>query len=81
MDDVDISANMQRFSIENISSLKGEIIRDEFEELAAPLFDKLQTLLQQLIQTSQVRIEDISDVELIGGSTRIPRVRQITAGE
>lgn len=64
MDDVDVNGSMQR---------------DQFEQLAEPLFKKLPILFQQLIQLAQVKIEDIADVELIGGSCRMPRIKQITS--
>jgi molecular chaperone DnaK (HSP70) len=47
--------------------------------LAEPLFQRLRNLLQALIDKSGVNIKDISEVEIIGGSSRIPFVKQIIA--
>lgn len=79
-----MSANSQKipFHIEcfmNDVDVNGSMQRDQFEQLAEPLFKKLQDLLQQLINLAQVKIEDIADVELIGGSCRIPRIKQLVA--
>lgn len=41
------------------------------------MFEKIRLLLRRLIEQSGVRVEDIAEVELIGGSSRIPFVKQI----
>ena len=57
------------------------VCRADFEEMAEPLFKKLEQLLQRLLQTARVKPEQIADVELIGGSSRVPRIKQIIAGD
>jgi len=47
--------------------------------MAEPLFQKIRLLLRRLVEQSGVRVEDVSEVELIGGSSRIPFVRQLVA--
>lgn len=53
----------------------GEIQRSEFEELAQPLFEKINNLLTALINQSGIQLENINEVELIGGSSRIPYIK------
>lgn len=60
MDDKDVSAQMQRL---------------EFEQLAGPYFEKINILLATLIEQSGIKIENIAEVELIGGSSRIPYIK------
>ncbi|KAI1710338.1 hsp70 protein domain-containing protein [Ditylenchus destructor] len=57
----------------------GKMKRAFFEELAEPLFQKVRDMLQSLMDSSGVKKEDIADVELIGGSSRVPFIRQIVA--
>lgn len=55
------------------------IFSAEFEEMAEPIFQRLRALLDNLIKKSGVDIKDISEVEIIGGSSRIPFIKQIVA--
>jgi molecular chaperone DnaK (HSP70) len=48
--------------------------------LAEPQLQKLRQMLQELVHKAQVSVEQIADVELIGGSTRIPCIKQAIAG-
>ena len=59
--------------------VQGHMQRSQFEELAEPLFEKIRNLLRRLIEQSGLRVEDIAEVELLGGSARIPLVKQIIA--
>jgi heat shock protein len=51
--------------------------RSEMEELCAPLFERVEKTLRQCLQSSGLKQEDISEVELIGGSTRMPAVKAL----
>ena len=59
--------------------------RAKFEALCEDLFERCRGPLQRAIDDSQVKLKDIDDVVLVGGSTRIPRVqamvRQLTGKE
>ncbi|KAF7635269.1 hypothetical protein Mgra_00005385 [Meloidogyne graminicola] len=77
-----MSANSQNipFQIEcfmNDVDVSGSMQRTQFEEMGQHLFEKINLMLKALIDKSQINIEDISDVEIIGGSSRIPRIKQI----
>uniref|UniRef100_A0A914NLM2 Uncharacterized protein n=1 Tax=Meloidogyne incognita TaxID=6306 RepID=A0A914NLM2_MELIC len=62
MNDVDVSGSMQR---------------TQFEEMAQHLFEKINLMLHTLFERAQINVEDVSDVEIVGGSSRIPRIKQI----
>lgn len=62
MNDVDVSGSMQR---------------TQFEEMVQHLFEKINLMLFTLIERAKINVEDVSDVEIIGGSSRIPRIKQI----
>uniref|UniRef100_A0A7I4YBL5 Heat shock 70 kDa protein 14 n=1 Tax=Haemonchus contortus TaxID=6289 RepID=A0A7I4YBL5_HAECO len=57
--------------------VSGKMQRAEFEELAAPLFEKIRQLLQRLLQETGVKKEDVDEIEMVGGSSRIPIIRRI----
>ena len=53
------------------------ISRADFEQLCAPEFEKLKGPCRQCLKDAKFRPEDIDEVILVGGSTRIPRVVEI----
>lgn len=57
--------------------LEIKINRAKFEDLCKPLFDKLKGPLNQAIKDAGVSIANINEVILVGGSTRIPAVKNI----
>ncbi|KAK9462286.1 heat shock protein 70 family [Lipomyces oligophaga] len=60
MNDVDVSSVLQRA---------------ELEELVKPLLDRMVVPLEKAIAESKLKPEEIDSVELIGGSTRIPVIK------
>ncbi|KAK6741049.1 hypothetical protein RB195_009106 [Necator americanus] len=61
----------------NDKDVTGKIQRSEFEEIAAPLFEKIRQLLLHLLEETGVKKEDVDAVEMVGGSSRIPIIRRI----
>lgn len=59
--------------------VRADIKREEFEELLAPLLARLQAPLQQVLDVANLTIKDVDAVELIGGSTRIPIIKETLA--
>ncbi|CAF1663621.1 unnamed protein product [Adineta ricciae] len=51
--------------------------RADFEEVAKPLLDRIRHTLENLLKEAKITIEDIESVEIVGGSTRVPAVKQI----
>jgi len=54
------------------------ISRAKFEALAEPLFDRLVGPCKQAMSDAKISAGDVDEVILVGGSTRIPKVRDIT---
>ena len=54
------------------------ITRSKFESLAEPIFERLKAPCFKAIQDAKISVKDIDEVLLVGGSTRIPKVQQIT---
>ncbi|KAF8359661.1 hsp-110 [Pristionchus pacificus] len=61
----------------NDKDVSGKMQRAEFEELAKPIFDKLRALLSNLLAKTKLDASKIDEVEIVGGSSRIPMVKQI----
>ena len=51
------------------------IKREEFEELCKDLFDRLRIPLDKAIQDAKLIARDIKEIVLVGGSTRIPKIK------
>ena len=47
------------------------------EELCAPLFERVEKTLRQCLESSGLKPEDISEIELIGGMTRMPALKAL----
>src|SRR6266567_1092240 len=54
-----------------------EITREQFEQLAAPVIDRTVAPCKQVLKDAGLKPEQIDEVVLVGGSTRIPRVRAL----
>lgn len=51
--------------------------REQFEGLIAPVLERTIAPCRQAIKDAGITIEEIDEVVLVGGSTRIPRVRSL----
>ncbi len=54
-----------------------EISREQFEQLAAPVVNRTLAPCKQALKDAGLKPEQIEEVVLVGGSTRIPRVRTL----
>jgi len=74
-----LSANPQApINIENFMNdidVKGMMDRSEMLAVAEPLLVKLDGIMEQAFKASGLMKEDISSVEIIGGTSRIPAVK------
>ncbi|MDD5458717.1 MAG: molecular chaperone DnaK, partial [Phycisphaerae bacterium] len=53
------------------------ITRSKFEQLAEQIFERLKSPCHKAIEDAKLSVNDIAEVLLVGGSTRIPKVQQI----
>jgi len=54
-----------------------EITREQFEQLTAPIIARTAAPVRQALKDAGLEPEQIDEVVLVGGSTRIPAVRQL----
>ncbi|KRF97623.1 uncharacterized protein Dwil_GK17034, isoform B [Drosophila willistoni] len=62
LDDIDVTSSMQR---------------SQMEELCAPVLQRVEQTFKRLLAESKLQLDDIHSVEIVGGSTRIPAVKQL----
>ncbi|XP_063342397.1 hypoxia up-regulated protein 1 [Pelmatolapia mariae] len=56
---------------------KAKVTRSEFEELCADLFERVPRPVQDALTAAEMKLEDIEQVILVGGSTRVPKVQEV----
>ncbi len=56
---------------------QGLLTRDQFNELVDPLIKKTLGPCRRALRDADLSREDIQDVVMVGGSTRVPRVREL----
>ena len=54
-----------------------EITREQFEQLIQPIIDRTAGPCRQAMKDAALKPEQIDEVVLVGGSTRIPKVREL----
>jgi len=54
-----------------------EITREQFEQLIQPILDRTVAPCKQALKDAKLKPEEIDEVVLVGGSTRIPKVRAL----
>ncbi|CUA75463.1 78 kDa glucose-regulated protein homolog [Rhizoctonia solani] len=72
-----VSTKLEIESFENGNNFSETLTRSKFEELNIDLFRKTMKPVEQVLKDANVKKEDIYDIVLVGGSTRIPKVQQL----
>lgn len=62
-------------SIMNDIDASSRLTREKYEELLTPILDRIAVPIQQALNESGLTLEQIDNVELVGGCTRVPAVR------
>ena len=75
-----LSANAQApLNIESLmddKDVRAVLKRDDLEELVKPLLDRVTAPLEQALAEAKLKVEDIDAVEMVGGCTRVPAVKE-----
>ncbi|AZQ85392.1 Fe-S protein assembly chaperone HscA [Colwellia sp. Arc7-635] len=67
-------------ALENDNSWSGTLTRNDFEQLIAPLVKKTLRACRRAVKDADLVIDDVIEVVMVGGSTRVPLVRQEVEG-
>ena len=74
-----LSANAQApINIESLMNdvdVSGLIKREELETLLKPLLDRATVPIEQALAEAKLKIEDIDAIEMVGGCTRVPALK------
>ncbi|OEL36691.1 Heat shock 70 kDa protein 17 [Dichanthelium oligosanthes] len=62
-------------SLYNDVDFRSTITREKFEELCEDLWEQALTPVKEVLAHSNMKIDDIYAVELIGGATRVPKLQ------
>jgi len=60
-----------------VHSLEFEITREAFNEAIRPLIMQSKEAVEKALESAKIEMEDISRIILVGGSTRVPLVREM----
>ncbi|RXW15429.1 hypothetical protein EST38_g10433 [Candolleomyces aberdarensis] len=71
------SARIEIESFEGGRDLTEVLTRAKFEELNTDLFKKTMKPVEQALKDAGLKREEIDEVVLVGGSTRIPKIQQL----
>uniref|UniRef100_A0A8C3LB54 Heat shock protein 105 kDa n=1 Tax=Chrysolophus pictus TaxID=9089 RepID=A0A8C3LB54_CHRPC len=70
----DIPLNIECFM--NDTDVSGKMNRSQFEELCADLLQRIEMPLLSLMEQTQLKVEDVTAVEIVGGAACISAVKE-----
>eukprot|EP00282_Hemiselmis_andersenii_P016132 CAMPEP_0114129818 /NCGR_PEP_ID=MMETSP0043_2-20121206/11678_1 /TAXON_ID=464988 /ORGANISM="Hemiselmis andersenii, Strain CCMP644" /LENGTH=603 /DNA_ID=CAMNT_0001223119 /DNA_START=14 /DNA_END=1824 /DNA_ORIENTATION=+ len=74
---VTTSAEIEVESFAGGVDFSANLTRAKFESLCSREFDNCMDVVRQVLKDAEAKKEDIDDVVLVGGSTRIPKIREM----
>ncbi|KAL9114467.1 MAG: hypothetical protein Q9227_001548 [Pyrenula ochraceoflavens] len=70
------SAPMSIESLMDDKDVRAFLKREELETLMQPLLDRVTGPLEQALAEAKLKVEDIDSIEMVGGCTRVPAVKE-----
>ena len=78
---INLSSSKESFiDIDSLCQKKNfnlKILRSEFEDICQKLFDKCLNILESTLNESKISKNEIDDIILVGGSSRIPKIQEM----
>jgi len=62
--------------VENGQNLEGKVDRETFEDINSAVFERVYQPIEKVLKIANMTINDISQIELLGGSVRIPKAQE-----
>jgi molecular chaperone HscC len=56
------------------------ITQQQLATLSTPLLERLRTPIERALRDARIRVSDLDEILLVGGTTRMPLVRKLAAG-
>lgn len=66
-------------SLMDDKDVRATLKREELEELVKPLLDRVTVPLEQALAEAKLKVEDIDAIEMVGGCTRVPSIKDAIA--
>jgi len=76
----EVSTTTIRVSVDGAGDWTGPLTREQFDELVAPLIQKTLGPCRRALRDAGIRADAVQAVVMVGGSTRVPLVRNKVAG-
>lgn len=73
------SAPLNIESLMDDKDVRAVLKRDELEELVKPLLERATVPLEQALAEAKLKVEDLDAVEMVGGCTRVPAIKDAIA--
>ena len=74
---IKIALSQQDSALVNIQGQSFTITRKQFENLIEPLVKRTLAVCRRALKDAQIDFDEVSEVVMVGGSTRVPLVRQL----
>jgi len=65
-----------KLELEDGTHWQGELSREQFQQLVDPLIQKTVLTCRRALRDAGIDADEVSNVVMVGGSTRVPRVRE-----
>eukprot|EP00118_Oscarella_pearsei_P009903 m.58343 g.58343 ORF g.58343 m.58343 type:complete len:1093 (+) comp34803_c0_seq2:99-3377(+) len=76
-----LSANTEHISqIEGLIDdvdFRAQVTREEFENACADLFERVQKPVEEALKSSQITLNEVDQVIVVGGGSRVPKVQEL----
>jgi molecular chaperone DnaK (HSP70) len=77
--ELDVTEFIDKTSSKKQIVFKRSLTRKELEDIGAEIFERVMVPVREVLEESGIAPSQVDEVVLVGGSTRIPKVRQLLA--
>ena len=74
---IKIALSQQDLALANIEGQSLTITRQQFQDLIEPLVKRTLAACRRALRDAEINIDEVVEVVMVGGSTRVPLVRQL----
>ena len=74
---IKIALSQQDLALVNIEGQSLTIKRQQFQDLIEPLIKRTLAVCRRALRDAEINIDEVVEVVMVGGSTRVPLVRQL----